>query len=253
MVSPKSPIAFLVLLLLVALLLPACLTDSRAAAPAAGQSGAVSPAAPGQVYPGTGISVLGQGSVSVAPDQAEVWLGVSAKAQSVSEAQNDASNRMAQIMDRLTALGVSKDKITTVRYNISPQYGQNQVLTGYQVDNVISVKTTAIDKLGTLLDSVVTAGANRVERISFGVANPTPLAAKAREAAMADARAKADQLAKLAGVSLGRPIILSESTSSAPPAPLGLGAAAAPAAQAVPISPGESEIRVTVQVTYSIE
>ncbi len=254
MVSPRSRTILFVVILAGMLLFPACLSSAGATVPLTGERIAFSQASQAQTT-ASGISVMGQGSVSVTPDEAEVWVGVNTRALTVAEAQTEASNRMAQIMDRLTALQIPREKITTVRYNVYPQYGQNQVLTGYQVDNVISVKIQNISQVGTLLDDVVGAGANRVERISFGVADPVPAANRAREAAMADARAKATQLARLAGVGLGRPIAVTESTTSTPPpVPFGAGVAdAASAIRAVPVSPGENEITVTVQVTYAIE
>lgn len=249
MIDPKKPI-FLLPFLALFLLSPACIGRAGVAAPS-GQSPASVPL-PGAPAQAAGISVQGEGSVSVVPDEAEVRLGVSVKALGLAEAQSDAAARMARVMDKLNGLGVPKERIRTLRYNISPQYGQNQVFTGYQVENMVSARTRALDKVGELLDAVVQAGSNRVESISFGVADPKPLAAKARDAAMADAKAKAEQLARLAGVKLGRPTSVSESLSGGPLPRFSPSLGEAFSA-VTPISPGEMEIRVNVQVIYSIE
>lgn len=254
MLSPKTrTLSFLPLLLAVLLVLPACLGPATVAAPPSGQASAVLPASQSPAAsPAGGISIQGEGRATVVPDQVEVWLGVSVKAAALEEAQKDASARMGRVMEKLTSLGLPKGQIKTVRFTIFPQYSQNQVLTGYQVDNIVSAKTKAIDKVGELLDGVVAAGANRVESISFTVADPKPLTVKAREDAMADAKAKAEQLARLAGVRLGRPTLVAERVAGTPPMPLGLGGGGK-LALATPISPGEMEITVNVQVTYAIE
>jgi hypothetical protein len=202
----------------------------------------------------TGISVQGQGVVSVKPDVAEVWLGISVKAATLAAAQREASDRMNQVLAKLTSLGIAEKDIKTVRFSIFPEYDRDRSLTGYRVDNIVSVKSKALDKVGELLDGVVEAGANRVERVSFTVEDRKPLAAKAREEAMADARAKAEQLARLAGVRLGRPTLVTESGGVvSPPIPMALSREGGAFTTTTPISPGEMEVRVNVQVTYAIE
>lgn len=256
MIGPKvTTFSWLPALLAILLVLPACLPRADASPSAVGAPQAAPYSSQAQVMAqSTGISVQGQGSASSAPDQAELILGVSIKATGLAQAQSDASARMGRVMDRLASMGIAKDQIKTVRFNIYPQYAQDQTLTGYQVDNIISAKTRAMDKVGDLLDAAVAAGANRVERIGFSVADPRPLAVKARDEAMADAKAKAEQLAKLAGVRLGRPTQITESGGAPPPAvQMAVPRAAEAYAQTTPISPGETEIRVNVQVTYSIE
>lgn len=253
--SPRKGLLLLVSLSLVLIFgLSACVPQASAIAPAGGSQPSVATTlqnlANGQVM---GITVQGDGSVFASPDQAEVLLGVSANAPTVAEAQNDASTRMSQVMESLTGMGISEDQIKTVRFAIFPQYGQGERLTGYIVENIVSAKIMDTGRVGEVLDAAVTAGANRVERVSFMIADPKPLAARAREAAMADAKAKADQLATLAGVSLGMPVsIVESSTGGTPPVPFGLGGDAR-AAVAPPISPGETEVRVSILVTFALQ
>ncbi len=253
--TPKMQFLVLVILSAATLfLISGCIPSANALAPAGASpsTGAILTRQSQAAGDTPGITVLGQGSTSVSPDSAEIWLGVASRALTVAEAQSDASARMSQVMDRLTALGISKDQIATVRYNVFPQYSQNQDISGYEVNNIISVKTRGTDGVGALLDAVVAAGANRVERVSFTVADPKPLTSRAREAAMADARDKATQLARLAGVALGPVTSIVESVSGGTPLPLGMGGDTF-AASAPPITPGEMQIQVNVQVTYGIQ
>ncbi|MDP2659468.1 MAG: SIMPL domain-containing protein [Dehalococcoidia bacterium] len=253
--SPRTRIFLVVPVVAILLSISACNPGVGVVAPSAGgQPASAALAGTGAAAnQDAGIMVQGQGAASAAPDLAQLTLGVAAKASTVAQAQGDASAGMSRIMDKLTNLGVAKDQITTVRYSVQPQYGQNQNLTGYEVDNIISVKVSGVDKVGPLLDAVVTAGANRVENISFTVSDPKPLAAKARDAAMADAKARADQLAKLAGVTLGRPISIVETSAGGPVPLFRLGGGVAAASEAPPISGGETQLTVNVQVTYAIQ
>src|SRR5690606_27060232 len=76
-------------------------------------------------------------------------------------------------------------------------------LVGYRVGNMVTVVVRAVDTLGATLDRVVKAGGNQVHGITFGFSDPTALQDQARERAMQDARRKAEQLARLAGATLG--------------------------------------------------
>lgn len=254
MKGPRKITLSTIALAVAAVLMAACIPGAAAVTPAGGASPATSSAS-GQAQSaaqGSGIIVQGQGSASATPDTAEIVLGVSIRAATVTEAQNEASSRMSQVIDRLTSLGIAKEQITTMRYSVFPQYAQNQVLTGYQVENMVNVKVKAVDRAGAILDGAVAAGANRVERVTLTIADPKPVASRAREVAMADAKAKADQLARLAGVGLGQAVSISETTSGLPSPRNGV-AAAMPAEVAPPISAGEMEVRVSVQVSYAIQ
>jgi len=127
---------------------------------------------------------------------------------------------------------------------------------GYRVTNMVTAKIREIDKAGPIIDAVAAAGGDftRINNISFSVDDPTAYYEEARQKAVADARAKAEQLAELAGVNLGKPTYISEG-AQAPiyPRDLYYGEAGVPApAPPTPISPGEIELTLTVQVAYAI-
>ena len=91
----------------------------------------------------------------------------------------------------------------------------------------------------------------RVDNISFSIDDPSAYRKEARDEAVADAKNKAEQIADLAGVKLGKPTYISESVSypvySQPPRV----AEGAPA-PTTPISPGEMTIRLDIQIVYAI-
>jgi len=240
---------------------------------APGFTGCGSPAAAQDVTPqiqisqqAQGIWVSGSGEVIVTPDIAILILGIVSQEETVAASQSKASDAMAKVMKALTDSGIAQKDIQTGSFNINQRTRwddktQTEIVTGYQVTNMVIVKVRETGKAGTIIDSVVQAGQNliRISGINFPVEDPANYYQQAREKAMANARKKAEQLATLAGVTLGKPTYVVEGDQSsviynrgimnmgasgmiAPPAPTEL----------PPISAGETRITLNVQVAYSI-
>jgi uncharacterized protein YggE len=203
-----------------------------------------------------GIWVSGEGKVTVVPDIATLSLGISAQAASVAEAQSQAAEAMNGVMSALADNGVAKKDIQTQYFSIDQvtrwdDKNQQEVVIGYRVTNTVTAKIRETDKAGAIIDAVAAAGGDltRINSIGFSVDDPTPYYEEAREKAMADAKAKGKQLAELAGVKLGKPTYISEGTIS----PVYPRAVPYEAAAPTPISPGELELTLTVQVAYDID
>ncbi len=209
-----------------------------------------------------GIWVNGEGKLTVAPDIATVSLGIQAQAATVAQAQSDAASAMDKVMKALTANGIADKDIQTENFSITQvtrwdDKTQQQITIGYSVSNTVAAKMRELDKVGTVIDAVATAGGDftRINDISFSIDDPTIYQRDARDKAMANARNKGEQLAGLAGVKLGSPTYISE--SSYVPVPIYKsgammeGAAPAPA-PTTPITPGQLDVTVDVQVVYSI-
>jgi len=209
----------------------------------------------------TGIWVSGEGKVSAVPDVAILNLGVEVQADTVAEAQSWAAKVMTDVLDELDNRGIAKKDIQTRHFSIYPvrrwsEKDAKEILIGYRVTNTVTAKVRDVDETGTVIDAVTKVGGDyiRINNISFSVDDPTPYYKEAREKAMADAKAKAKQLADLGDVKLGEVTFISEGglvpiareTFVGAPVPM-------PAAPPTPISPGETEIRLSVQVAYSIE
>ena len=209
--------------------------------------------------PSTGISVVGEGIVLAQPNIARIMLGADVFDQSLANAQAEAARRMDAVVARLKADGIADTDIRTVSFNVTPQYDQrgdpNQpVLRGYQVQNTIEVRSTNVAGLGPLLDDAVAAGATRIFGISFEADNMEALKNQARDQAMQNATNKAQQLARDAGVSLGRPTSIDEAdTGGVTPVRLSVAPQAAAPAATTPIQPGELRVTTTVRVIWSIQ
>jgi len=208
-----------------------------------------------------GIWVSGRGEVTAAPDIAILQLGISAQRASVAEAQSEAATAMDNVMTSLSQSGVASKDIQTQQFSIQQitqwdQDKQEQIVIGYRVDNMVVAKIREIEKTGSIIDVVAVAGGDytRIDSISFSIDDPSNYRKEARDKAMADAGAKAEQLANLSGVKLGKPTYITESIYyPVYPTPIRAeGAMPAPAAPVTPISPGEMKISLDVQVAYAI-
>ncbi len=206
-----------------------------------------------------GIWVTGQGKVTAVPDIATLRLGIETEEASVAEAQAQADEAMNEVMTALTRNGVAKKDIQTQQFSIRKvtrwdRTKEEEVVVGYRVTNMVTAKIRDIEKTGTIIDAVAEAGGDltRIDSINFSVEDPTDYYEEAREEAMADAKAKARQLADLAGVTLGKPTYISESTY-VPPITRGVIYEETLAAPETAISPGELEINLNLQVAYAIK
>ncbi len=196
----------------------------------------------------TGISVSGEGSMLVRPDLAQVTLGVQISAPLTSNAWQQVAEKMQAVVSKLKELGITDKDFQTVQVsaNMEERSGAPPALL---VVNLVRVKVRNLSQLGSILDVAVAAGANRIDSLFFTIDDPEALLQQARDKAMADAKAKAEQLARAAGVKLGKAIRIEESgVVPIPKGAFGLGGGADTS-----VSPGETEIRASVNITYAID
>ena len=226
-----------------------------------------------------GITVRGQGKVTVSPDIATVYLGISAQAAKVADAQSQAASAMNKVMTALTGAGIDKKDIQTQSYSIQqiykpvvgsgvavppdksptpnlPPIPTQEVTTPvYQVSNMVVAKIRTIDKTGPILDAVTEAGGDliRVNSVYFSVDQPEKYYSQARTSAMADAKARATQLARLAEVTLGKATFVTEDFAPSVPYPMAAYRDSSGAGYSTPISPGQTDIILNIQVSYTIQ
>lgn len=209
----------------------------------------------------TGISVTGQGKVSGKPDVAKLTLGVRAEADTVQKARDQAASSLDGIVRALKNNGVAEKDIQTQQLNIQPQYDYNngnQRLRGFEVVNILSVTLRDINKTSQVVDDAVRVGGNEttIQGLAFTIDNPDALKKQAREKAVADAKAKAETLAQVAGVSIGAAMNISENSFTpvyydARSAQSGV--AAPDTGGPTPIQAGELDVTVDVSITWAIK
>ena len=213
----------------------------------------------GTTTPEHTISVSGIGRVTTVPDVADVRVGVMVTRVKVRDAQAAAATAMQAVIAALRKAGIDDKDIQTTSLSLQPVYdyssnGNAPRLTGYQIVNAVQATVRKLDTISDVIDGALSAGATTLDGITFRVDDPTGAEAQARDAAMKDARAKADALAKAAGVSITGVASISEQSGSVPvPMPYYASGAAADKAASTPIAVGTNEVDVSVGVVYLID
>ena len=211
-----------------------------------------------------GIHVSGEGAAAGVPDLAVISLGVESVADTAGEARAAAAAAMSMVLEALAAAEIADKDIQTRHFNINPRYRSRQagdewesVLVGYAVTNRVSVKVRDLDIVGMVIDAAAVAAGDlvRVDGISFAIEDDAKLREAAQAAAVAEMQRKAERLAELSGVKLGRLVFLSETDYYYPSpgydrsvAALGVEAASV----LTPIPAGNLEVNASVQGVYLI-
>jgi uncharacterized protein len=207
---------------------------------------------------GTGRTIIvdGVGRVSETPDQMILNLGIETRALRVAEALKANNDAAATINKLLKGRGIEARDIQTSGLSIYPQFDNSgRKITGYQVNNSITVKIRNLATSGELIDAVATAAGDaiRINGLSFAVADTSKSQARARELAVGDARTQAEQLAKAAGVRLGALRTIRTSIDTSMPIAQGqFNEASVAKASPTPIEAGSFEVSASVQLVYDI-
>ena len=232
------------------------ITAGSAAPSSAGQnsSGAQSQAV--VASPGSArITVTGTGTVNGTPNQLTLSMGVQVSAGSVESALAEGDQAISRVTAALKARGVAARDIQTSGLSIQPDYRDNSPNPdGYGVSEYLTATLRSISAAGTQIQAAVHAGGNAVtvDGISLDLTDTSGLLARARAAAVSDARHKAAQYASAVGQPLG-PVVSITDQAQAQPFPFyGSASAAAPRSASVPISPGSQQLSVSVTVVYAI-
>ncbi len=220
------------------------------------------------------ITVVGRGEIKVKPDVATTTVGVEALGPTVDAAMADAQARMTSVLGALKKMGIADKDIQTSNFSINfERQGDQQTVTAqagaghaqatpgkftppagsYRVSNMVQVTIRDLTKVGDVIDTAVTAGANNVWGINFSLDNTKGLEAQAREAAVKDARARADALAGLTNVQVGDVMAVSEIVGNQPMPMYSTAKAEGLGGGGTPSEPGEVTFTTQIQVVYAIK
>jgi uncharacterized protein YggE len=209
------------------------------------------------------LNVSGSGTVYLTPDIAYIYVGVHTDDPDLATAVSKNNTQAQALVDALKNAGIDGKDIQTSNFSVYTNGNQGydkatgqptSTGTYYSVDNSVYVTMRDLTKMGKILSTAVSSGANSINSIQFDVADKTKAMTEARQKAMTNASSLANELAQTAGLKLGA--IQNVTYSDNSPIPYygmgGGGAAAAPNAS-VPIQPGQTQIAVTVSVTYDVK
>ncbi|MCU1672748.1 MAG: uncharacterized protein JWN77_861 [Frankiales bacterium] len=204
-----------------------------------------------------GVVVGGLGKVSGTPDVLRLQLGVELRRADVSRALRDANAVQGKVRKAVRDAGVADKDVQTSDVSLYPAYDNKGKPNGYVVSESMTVKLRDLAKAGKTIGEAVEAGGNaaRVQGVSFALEDNAALLEKARDAAYADAKRKAERYADLSGRPMGRVELVSEQVPQGPqPMPYAQLAAGAPAADmaSVPLDAGQSQVSVSVTVRWAL-
>jgi uncharacterized protein YggE len=216
------------------------------------------PPAADTMFRATTLNLAAYGETEIKPDKATITLGVTTEAPTAVAAMQANAARMSQVVAALRRAGLAERDVQTSNLSLNPQYHyeQNQPprLTGYQASNMVTITVRDLARLGAAIDATVSAGANQIHGISFGLQDPTAAENAAREEAVRALAAKAELYARSTGHRVSRLVTLSEGSASypsPPPMPMMMEMAASRKAD-TSISPGEVKVRVDVTGLYEL-
>jgi len=217
----------------------------------------------------TGISVSGQGIVKVQPDTLTLNFSIQEKAASTKEAQTKIDDLTKNFIQVINELGVEKKNIQTSNYSVYQNYYRDsntskQIPDGYTASQNITVTLngSGFVQLGQqVLSAAPTVGDLTINGSNFSVTDKAAGEAEARKLALENAKKKAEQLAEISGVKLGKPLQISESVSAGGYYPVYANAKVMNAGgmtdeasyDSVSLEAGENQVTVNVSVSYEIK
>jgi uncharacterized protein len=202
------------------------------------------------------LRVSGEGRAYAAPDVAVVTLAVTALDPSLQKATRDVADRARRLLEEVKRAGVAPADAQTARYDVQierrmEKSDQPPVIAGYRVTNAVRVKVRDLARLGALLDRATAAGANEVEGLALLKDDTSVESARALAAAVRAARAKAEEMARAAGLRLGDVLELSEGGRGPRPGPFPMRAAMA-RDDSVPVAEGQIEVSAEVEMVFAV-
>lgn len=223
----------------------------------AGAQAQTAPPAAESMFRATTLNLAAYGEVKAEPDMASITVGVVTEAPTAVGAMDQNRSRMNQVVGALRRAGVAEKDIQTSNISLNPQYvyapNEQPKLTGYQATNQVTIIVNDLARLGAAIDATVSAGANNVQGISFGLKDPTAAENQARQKAVRALQAKADLYAQATGLRVGRLVTLSEGGGYAAPPPMPVMVQArAEKFDATSVSPGQLSVRVDVSGLYEL-
>ncbi len=213
------------------------------------------------------ITVNGEGKASVKPDMLVVNLSVSELAATTELAQTQADEKMNKIKELLSGYAIPESNIKTTSVNVYPEYdwsdASGRKLLWYRAQNSLSINVTWEnfgDIGGKIVADVATIWGVNVDGTYFDLKDKNAALSGARQKALDDAKAKAEQLATASGRRLGKVLNITDNSYYNIPGPIyyakaeGMWAVAADTATTnTSLSPGETEVTVNVNVVYRIK
>jgi len=204
------------------------------------------------------VRVSGESTVSVAPNQAVIDIGVVTEADSAQEAASENAAKLDATLGELRRALGSAGRIRTQSYSLNPKYeypregGRQRKLVGYEATNVVQVRTGKLDQVGKLIDAATRSGANRIQQLRFELKDEEGVRAEALRNATLRARAKAQAIAAALDLRVQRVVSVEESGTPVVPVLRQSVSTMAAEAAPTPVEPGTIDVKASVVLTVEV-
>jgi len=213
--------------------------------------------------PSRTITVTAEGKTAATPDLAEISFSVVSQGPNPQTLSANNTSKMNAVLQFVASQGIAASDTATTAYDLSPNYQydnstQRQYVTGYTLTQTVTLKIHDLTKVASIIGGLTPLGVNQIGGVTFTFNDQNAVIAPARADAIAQAKAKATEMASEAGVGLGEVINVSENGNIPGPGPYfaessGLGGSAAVASVAPNIQPGSQDITDTITITYALQ
>jgi uncharacterized protein YggE len=207
------------------------------------------------------LVMVGEAEQAGNPDIAVVTLGIVTEREHAGAALHASGDTMRAVIGLARREGIEARDLQTSGLSLQPRYSRQPqrsgaddraVITGYIASNQLSLRVRSLERLGPLLDKMVSAGSNDIKGLSFDVSDHSRLLDEARTRAVEDARRKARLFAAAAGIQLGDIINLQEESTEPQPGAIAAKRGMPESAGSVPVEAGEVAFRIRVRITWRI-
>ena len=204
------------------------------------------------------ITIVGTASSEVAPDLATITIGVTKETQSAKDAiaQVDATAR--SIVEAAKAAGVGSADIATRSVTLTQTFDESRdgrrTPRGYEASNVVAIRTRDLAKAGGLAQSFIDKGANQFDGIAFSIERPEPILDRLAAEAVKNAQRRAQMVASVAGVKLGRVLLIERPGADKPAQPMfRANGIAAPSSASMSVEAGVETLSTEMEVSWAID
>lgn len=199
------------------------------------------------------IDVTGEGIVRTVPDEVSINIRVENTGENtkILKEQNDAT--INEVLKFLKKTGIDDKDVRTEYMNLSKNYDYNSKTYTFAANQSLSVKLRDLKKYEPVMKGLLDTGINRIDGVSFSSSNKEALESQARKKAVENAKMKAEEYASVLSQTVGKAVSISEFRNSIGPQPMMYKSAMMSdesSGSQQTISPGEMEIRTTVNVSF---
>jgi len=206
------------------------------------------------------INSDGKHEMTVAPDRAKVYAGISVLKSNPTDAQNNANEIITQIIKALNEKGISSADIETENFNLYEEKtwtkdGEKSL--GWRATQTLIIKTKDLTKTGEIVDIAVENNANQINSIQFYL-SPEKENEYKREAitiASKNAKEKAEAMAQSLGLKLGKIKTVSESSFDYYPYSYDMknNAGVGAIEESSTVMPRDVTVRTTINLVYELK